>query len=53
MVGHTAVSASTGDPFDTDSIANLQTRGLGACTKLDDLADTFMASNLTGLSWVW
>jgi hypothetical protein len=53
MWAHTAVSASAGNPFDTDPIANLQTRGLGARTELDDLADTFVTSNLTGLSWVW
>lgn len=50
---HTAISASTGNPFDTDSIADLQTGRLGACTELDDFADTFVASNLTGLSRVW
>ena len=53
ILKHTAIPASTGNPFDADSIADFQTGRLGACTELDDLADTFVTSNLTGLSWVW
>lgn len=45
----TAVATCTGDPFDTDAIANLQARAFGACAKLDDLSYTLMATNLARL----
>ena len=52
MLAHTAVSTGTGDPFNTDTVANLETGGLGARTKLDDLADSFVASDLAWRSWI-
>lgn len=47
--GRTGTADST-DPLDANSVAELDGTRFNAWTKLDDPADTFVASNLAGLS---
>ena len=47
------MSTSTGNPFDTDAIADFQTGSLTAGTELGDLADSLVATDLPWLGWEW
>lgn len=49
----TAAATGAGDPFNANAVANLDTGFFSAGAELDDLADTFVATNLTsgGRGW--
>ena len=47
------MSTGTGNPFDTDAIADFQTGSLTAGTELGDLADSLVATDLPWLGWEW
>ena len=47
---HTAVPAGAGDPFDANSIAELQARRFSPRTEFDNLPHTLVAADLTRLS---
>lgn len=46
---HTAVSTGIGDPLDSDTVTELQARGLRPGAQLHDLANAFVTANLAGL----
>lgn len=50
--GRTTVPACTGHPFDSYPVANFQPGSIGSRAELDNLSDSFMAANLSGLGWV-
>ena len=45
--------ACTGNPFDTDSVADFQIRGLGPWSEFDYFADSLVAAYLAWLGWEW
>lgn len=52
-MAHTAISTSTRDPFDANSVSNLQTRRFSSRPELDDFAHSFMPTNLSWHCRMW
>lgn len=48
-----AIIAGGGDPFDTNSLADLDVGGLGSWAHLDDSTNTLVSSYLAWLGWEW
>lgn len=47
------MAAGAGNPLYSDSVSNLQSRCIGAGTELNHFSNTFMATDLSGLSREW
>lgn len=49
----TAVTAGAGNPLYSDSVSHFQSCCVGAGTELDHFSNTFVATDLSGLSREW